>query len=388
MGAPVHPSPFKVDAATLISGKAEHLFSAIAMPLNASEFELDVTSVSVAFDESWAPHIQARLTCALPDTDKLALLDARLGCRVQIVTGYRYGKDDEETALLADLHLRSRTIRHSTGEVTLELESDEALLQDYITYGSESLSRADLNSFVVDVLSLTYLGFPYQLRSAFSQGKFAAEMKGDPATVSSNGTELTPVLGKTAWTLLDEAQRRTGTWIYSPFGRDWRITERAEITSAPVMTLTIGENGTILDGESTLSRNGFYNEVLLRYEWTDDNLIPADRHQIGQARITGGPFSIDLIGRNTYVETIDRRANKDEADRAAVDKLSRLLTRGHEYTVRAVAAYWLMCGDTIALNIDGKTEKLLVKSVNFDPSEGTMALVLRKPEIATISNEF
>jgi hypothetical protein len=382
------PSPFKADAATLISNKAEHLFSATALPLKGAPFELDVTGIRIGSDESWVPHIQANLTCALPDADKLALLDARLGCRVQIFVGYRYGKDDEETTLLADLHLRSRTIRYSTGEMTLELESDEALLQDHITYGSEVLSRADLNSFVVDVLELSYLGFPFQLRSAFSQGKFAAEMKGDPATVTSNGTELTPVLGKTAWTLLDEAQRRTGTWIYSPFGRDWRVTKRAEISATPVLTMTIGENGTILDGESTLSRNGFYNEVLLRYEWTDENLLPAERYQIGQARITGGPFSVHTIGRITYTETIDRRANKAEADRAALDKLSRLLTRGHEYTVRAVAAYWLMCGDTVALNINGRTERLLVKSINFDPAEGTMALVLRKPEIATITNEF
>jgi hypothetical protein len=396
MAAAPYPSPFKIDAAALISGKAEHLFSARAVPMEGAEFELDVTSVSVGFDEAWVPHIQATLTCALPDAGKLALLDARLGCRVQIFVGYRYGKDDEETTMLADLHLRSRTIRHSTGEVTLDLESDEALLQDHITYGTETVTRADLNKFVVDVLNLCPTGYDMKLRSAFGEGAFAAQMAGAELNkpgglyvgpIEDDSSELTPVFGNTAWTLLEEAQRRTGTWIYSPFGRDWRITERAEISSTPVLTLTIGEGGTILDGESTLSRNGFFNEVIFRYEWNDPSRLPAERFQLGQARITGGPLSIDAIGRQTYVETIRRRATKAEADIAATDKLTRLLTKGHEYTVRAVAAYWLMAGDTVALNIDGKTEKLLVKSINFDPAEGTMALVLRKPEIATITND-
>ena len=387
-------APFRSEAADLIGNKAEHLFGAVAFPVSGEEIPLDVTDVSIGFDEAWVPHIQANMTCALPDAATLELLDARKGCRVQITVGYRYGKDDEESVLLADLHLRSRTVKHDSGEMTLELASDERLLQEFILFGTEVLSRKDINNFVGDVLELSYPGFPFKLRSSFREGAFAEELKGDPVevtahgTVTSEGTELTPILGKSAWTLLDEAQRRTGTWIYSPDGRDWMITNRAEISSTPALTLTIGENGTILAGESTLSRTDFFNEVVLRYEWDSPKIMPAKQWEIGIARITGGPFSVAAIGRNTYVEVIDRRANKAEANKAATDKLTRSLTHGHEYTVQAVAAYWLQAGDTVALNIDGKTEKLLVKSVNFSPAEGTMALVLRKPEIATISNEL
>lgn len=380
-------APFKPEAEALIRGKVEHLFSAKAFPATGEPFDLDVTSIRIGWDEEWVPHIQSDITCALPDADKLALLDGRKGCRVQITTGYRYGKDDEESYLMADLHLRSRTIRHSTGEMTLALFSDEDLLRDYITFGSEVISRNGINDFVFDVLTMTSPQYGTFIRSDYNNGELAEALAGDPATVNSASTDLMPEFGKSAWTLIVEAQRRTGAWVYCRNGVDWTIAKRPEITKTPVHSLSIGENGTVLESESALSRDGFYNEVLLKYEWRDEALLPSDFYQIGQARISNGPFSVLNVGRQTYVETIERRANQAEANAAALDKLSRVKNGGYEFTVRAVAAYWLKAGDTVALTADGGTENLLVKSVNFEPATGTMALVLRKPEHATLTNE-
>jgi hypothetical protein len=379
--------PFKAEAEQLVRGKVDHIFTAVALPLVGEPFGLDVTSASIGFDESWVPHIQANLTCALPSSDNLEMLDARKGCRVRISTGYRYGFEDEEIHLLADLHLRERTINHESNDMTLELMSDEELLRDHIMFGNETVRRSGINEFVYDVLKMTGPQYVAFIRSDFDDGTFETELKGDPATITSASTELTPAFGKTAWTLIDELQRRTGAWVYTRNGLDWNIAERAEVSGTPVHSLSIGENGTVLAGRSTLSRDSFYNEVLLKYEWKDEGFLPPEMHQIGQARITGGPLSIYEIGRQTYVEIIDRRANKAQADRAALDKLSRVLTKGYEFTVRAVAAYWVRAGDTVALTLDDKTENLLVKSVNFDLAEGTMALVLRKPEHATLTNE-
>ena len=390
-------APFKADAEALIREKADHLFSAKAFPKNGQPFGLDVKRCNVSMDESWTPHARSSITCALPDADQLALLDARIGCRVQITTGYRYGKDDEESYLLVDLHLRSREIDHGAGVVTLDLESDESLLIDHILYGTESVDRSDLFGFVSSVLELTGPEFSSKIYSFFGEGEFAKELAGE--TIGKSGgvfvgtpneakSELEPVLGGTAWSLIEEAQRRTGTWVYCQNGRDWVISERAEITATPLLSLTVGEEGTILVGKSVLSRNNFYNEVIFRYEWRDETRLPADRWVLGSARITGGPFSVNSIARQTYVETIDRRASQTEADIAARDKLSRLLTKGYEFTVRAVAAYWLRAGDTVSLTLDGKTEKVLVKTINFEPDAGTMSLVLRKPEHATLSTEF
>lgn len=377
-------APFKPEAETLISGKVDHTFSAKALPLFGEPFDLDVTNVRIGFDEGWVPHIQADITCALPDADKLALLDARVGCRVQVTLGYRYGKDHEESHVVADLHLRSRSIRHGTAEMTLNLASDEDLLRDHITLGDEEVSRNGINDFVFDVLTMTDPPYSAFIRSDFENGELAEALAGDPAEANKESTELAPVLGKTAWTLIEEAQRRTGAWVYCRNGRDWTIAKRAEVTDSPAHRLSIGQNGTILEGDSVLGRDGFYNEVFLRYEWTEF-MLPY--YQIGQARISGGPLSIYSVGRQTYVETIDRKVNQAEADAAALDKLSRALTKGYEFTVRAVAAYWLRAGDTVSLTMDGITENLLVKSVNFDPADGTMAVVLRKPEHATLTNE-
>lgn len=376
-------APFKPEAETLIRGKVDHIFSAKAIPAVGEPFELDVTAPRIDFDESKVPHITGTLTCAVPDAEKLALLDARIGCRIQITVGYRYGKDDEESYVMADLHLRSRSIRHGTAaEMTLQLESDEGLLMDHITIGDEVVSRNGINDFVFDVLTLTDPQYGAFIRSDFDNGELAEALTGDIAPFRS--AELAPEFGKTAWTLIEEVQRRTGAWVYCRNGCDWTIAKRAEITEKPAHSLSIGENGTILVGESVLSRDGFYNEVFLKYEWIEGGL---PYYQIGQARISNGPLSIYTVGVKTYVETIERRANQAEANAAALDKLSRLLTKGYEFTVRAVAAYWLRAGDTVSLSLDGITENLLVKSVNFEPADGTMAVVLRKPEHATLTNE-
>ncbi|AOT04959.1 hypothetical protein [Arthrobacter sp. U41] len=378
---------FKAEAEQLIRGKVDHLFRAEAIPASGSPFELDVISIGIGFDEAWVPHIQADVTCALPDAEKLALLDARLGCRVEITTGYRYGKDDEESHMMANLHLRSYRINKGNSEITLSLSSDEDLLRDSITYGSERPNRESINAFVMDVVKLTYSDYPFSIYSSFGQFDFGAALEGEPATLTTESTALVGEFGETAWSLLEEAQRRTGTWIYSFNGRDWMITTRPEITSEPVHSLTVGENGTVIENESVLSRDSFYNQVLLRYEWTDETMLPADQFVVGQAHVTGGPFSINTIGPMAYVETIERRMSRAEANAAARDKLTRTLTKGYEFTVLAVAAYWLRAGDTVSLTNGDKTENVLVKSVNFDPAEGTMSLTLRKPEHATITSE-
>lgn len=381
---------FRNDAEALIKGTVEHLLTIRALPMNGEAFELDATDAELTFDEDWTPHIQGTLSMGVPADAELAKLDARLGCVIEVTAGYRYAKDDEDTLIMALLQLRNRSINHETDRMTLRFEGRESLFIDHVLTGSEDVSRASLTAYLQDIVGYVLLPEELETTRLYSaeKGSFARELKGDPATLTRESAELRPELGKTAWEMIAEAQRRTGTWIYSADGNNLNVDRRPEIAEKPVLTLELGESGTIKSGESNLGAEEFYNEVIFSYEWRDDNKLPAEQSVRGRAYARYGPLNVLQVRRRTYFEVIDRRVSQPEADAAARDKLARLMTKGHQYTINAVAAYWLRAGDTVALNIDGTTRRLLCKSVKFDFADGTMVVQLRTPEVSTItSNE-
>lgn len=106
-----------------------------------SGITLDVIDARVTLDDGWTPYIQVELTCWTPDEDDLELLDPRDQLRVTLtltkeVEAWNPGQlvDQERTF---DLLLRGRTVDHTTGTMTVVLESDEALLQDLALVATE-----------------------------------------------------------------------------------------------------------------------------------------------------------------------------------------------------------------------------------------------------------
>ena len=101
---------------------SRHVYSA-TLHHGSSEYPLSVRSGSVERDESWAPHIRADLTVAMPDAETLDALDPRESVRVLIAADSSSG-----SSASWDLGLRDRRINHREGTVDLSLTSDEALL--------------------------------------------------------------------------------------------------------------------------------------------------------------------------------------------------------------------------------------------------------------------
>lgn len=88
------------------------------------DLPLAVLAAEVTLDEAWAPYAQARLTVALPGTsDDADLIDPRDDVRVTIELSGAGTR-------AFDLGLRDRRINAARREISLELASDEALLQD------------------------------------------------------------------------------------------------------------------------------------------------------------------------------------------------------------------------------------------------------------------
>lgn len=85
-----------------------------------------VSSGRITLDESWSPYAQASVDVPLSDLELLEQIDPRQAQRVVLTASETIGGSTRTF----DLGLRSRTVDHKAGKVTLELASDEALLID------------------------------------------------------------------------------------------------------------------------------------------------------------------------------------------------------------------------------------------------------------------
>jgi hypothetical protein len=106
----------------------------------ASDYTLDVKSGTVTLDDSWEPYIQATLICYAPPSATLEQIDPRLTLRVVVTVTQKWGDGTVNwnsfgyrapVTRTFNLSLRERAIDKNTGELTLTLGSDEALLQNY-----------------------------------------------------------------------------------------------------------------------------------------------------------------------------------------------------------------------------------------------------------------
>lgn len=87
---------------------------------------LPITQGKVTMDDAWSPYIQATFDVALESEGLVEQLDPRESHRVTVTASEEVGA----TSKVFNLGLRSRTVDHAEGKITIELASDEALLID------------------------------------------------------------------------------------------------------------------------------------------------------------------------------------------------------------------------------------------------------------------
>lgn len=102
---------------------------------------IDTTEVTIAggstkLDSATVPYASATLELPLLEDSLLEWLDPRDGVRVT----YQFG-DDVGGTRDSDLGLRARSVDHQAKTVTLELASDEAVLQDFATLVTDTGAR-------------------------------------------------------------------------------------------------------------------------------------------------------------------------------------------------------------------------------------------------------
>ena len=309
----------------------------------------------------------------------LDALDARNGCRVSIYMGYVYDGFVDDVHLVANVHVRSRTVDRPSNTMKLVLSGDERLAQDYKRLSWDSVPPlTGINEFVQYHAGIAQRPTPATVVSEVGPNYGAYALVGmvqDP--------------GKDSLSMIQDAAERLNLWIYCDGDRVWRIRNKAEYVGETALKLTTGASGTILSTSSVLTRgdvegSGFHNAVGFKYAWRDG--AGNDQVIYGNAAVLNGPWSIESIGWNVFYAEREYGISQANANQAAANALQSLAGRGHQMTMQAHAAYWLRPGMTVTVQLPlGEQERLLVRQVSFNPTSGTMNLALYQPINVTIT---
>jgi hypothetical protein len=143
------------------------------------DVELSFKGGRITLDAGRAPHVEASLTIARPSAETLELLDPRETPRVRIDVDATFPTGVQTRTF--DLGVRARPLPVTGGEVTLELASDEALLNDYAPLVDDE-TPLELQDSIRDIVN-------YALAAAIPGAALEAG-EDIPATRFANATNL------------------------------------------------------------------------------------------------------------------------------------------------------------------------------------------------------
>lgn len=313
---------------------------------------LDVISASITIDEGWAPYCQASIEIPF-DASLLTALDPRIGGRIKIYAVQSYGVSELLSVLSTtfgggtiatvtgawtgdtlsdiseayftpynasgvnynyrrsfDLTLRSRTIDPDASTISLELSSDEALLQDYA---------------LVD--TVPYVPTFFNVRQITSEtlnriGKVLIPGVAD-GTIDPDAAEWVP--GQTAWDYLQPLIQSVGLRLYADEHRNWYLIESDAVNPGLV---ELQATGTIVGASDSISRddNLWFDAVVITYRWTNS---------LGETILAYDTAAADPFSKVAHFEY--ESAYPGPGGAQAI--LDRAQTRGRVNEVSAVSDY-------------------------------------------------
>jgi hypothetical protein len=359
----VSTAPFLSDSEVVTAETHQQVVRATAThPDFEGPVELALTDIDLNWDSGRAPRVTATLTCAVPDPSVLEQLDPRTGVRVEIECGYVRPGGIEDVNAVGDLGLRRVRVNRPGNTLTLECASDEMLVID----GSPAASAS--------VTDTTHAGAIKKLvnQTIYPNPVFSTAVSGGSVTVD-------PVVDR--WDSISDIADRINAQVYDDGLRKWYVAPTPVVSATPDATLVVGENGTVLESDSELDRDNWFNYVYLRYRWTDSGGVD---HEVGAtAVVNSGPYAVSgPAGKRILIQEREIPTTQAEANAAAKSVLLRALSRGYAHRVTAIAAYWLRPGMTASLTLPGREpESHIVQRVGFNPVRGTMSVETRLPDI-------
>lgn len=165
----------------------QNAYTDSSAPVAVSEAMLDVKSGTLTLDDSWAPYGQGSVVCYAPGQLVIEAINplATGGLRVSATITHTFGTGTEWNNIARDpvtrtfnLALRVIEVDHNTGEMTLTLESDEALLRDF----AKMTATAE-----------RVYGLSVKAAVTYALGKIGATLQAGASDATLTGKALDPV---------------------------------------------------------------------------------------------------------------------------------------------------------------------------------------------------
>lgn|GEM_PF-1887444 len=304
----------------------------------------------VTIDSSWSPYAQSTVVLHLDDFEAAIDIDPRTPLRATLaptVTGAFAVNGAGDTVWVPDagrrfdLGVRSRRVQFEDRTVTLELASDEALLQDYAPLvddtGPWSLASS-LRSVCNYVLSKVIPGATLNafFSDSFEDGVGPWSTNSADATFrvgtssARSGNQTLVVFTTTAGGSYQVRRLVTGLVV----GRSYTLVAYAQAATNPVTGVAVAVDGIGAGSSRTVSKDDGY--VMLTKGFT----ATSTQHNIRVQGTTSGSGTANAL-RWDDVAIIDNTMPTDDADVTPVWELTQLFPNP---AVRSIVGNWIAGG--------------------------------------------
>lgn len=249
-----------------------------------------------------------------------------------------------------DLGIRSRRVNINAATITLELASDEALLQDYALVQAVNSNPAstDLRTIVKGVLA--------RIDGGLVDGTETATVTSDAATWA---------VGQTAWDYLSSMTSQAGLRLFCDERRRWYLVPDTYTADGLVELFS---NETITDAAELISRDNddWYDSVVVKYTWTNT---------LGATVVSYDVASVDNFQKTKLIEINSLYPGAGAAQRI----LDRAIARGIQKDVTAVGNYRVTPSTACTIYITGyPTEEGYVRAVSWNLPGDEMTVTTRQ----------
>lgn len=350
------------------------------------------TSAEVTLDESWSPFVQGRLTIPMPDAATYAALDPRNDARVRMLWRQSFVASERVSALTAehgggqlsaltaayagsrassvssdygtplnafgmrggssrrfDLAVRGRIPNFRDRTLTIELQGDEMLLQDFALVDTAPYfpNTTSVRQIVVGVLS--------RIGATLSPGT-------DDGTIDPAASAWNP--GVSGWDYVAPLVQKAGLRLWCDERRNWRLTTDA-VTVPRVLALSNARN--LTDGSASTSRDAdeWCDAVVVKYSWTDAAGAQQTRYDVAS---TAG---------YSKVQTVEYDNTPYPGPGAAARILARALNKGQTLDLTALSDYTAEPGVSFIAELATGDQAGAISSVSWRLPDNVMRIGTR-----------
>lgn len=351
--------------------------------------ELSVKSASVTLDRTWSPYVVATLTMPKPSEATLNLLDPRTKPRVSVFLSQDFGNSQKVSLLTSqftgltvatvtttfanqflsqrtaayflpwnvsqiipsttrdlDLGVRSTTVDHNSGELTIELSSDEGYLQDYALVATANYTPG-------------YTSVKAAVSDALSRIGAVLQNTALDGTVEASATDWEP--GQPAWDYVAPLLTAAGLRLYCDERRFWYLVGDNDTVDG---TVVLSDVSTITSATDSISRDArWYDAVVITYTFRDTST--------GTTTVT---IDTATNGSATKVLALDY-STAYPGPGAASRVLARATGRGRVQSVQAVNDYSATPGQEARITLPNTLENVgTVQSIVWNLPGDIMAV--------------